>query len=223
MKHFATALLGFGIMLAALPTARAADTICGPGTHEFANTTFNGNLVVPQNEACFLIGNVTVTGNVQVQTNALLEFDNGNNRIDGNLSIGTNAVFNLSGTLTVDGNIAANQCYSILNYDGPLRSIIVGGNVNIQSCQYVDFFPSPSLDKNEIGGNFTCSNSPDCVLANTNVNGGVQFTNNSTTNNSFSDVSNNTIGGNLKCQGNGNITGGGNTVGGHETGQCANF
>ena len=28
MKHFATALLGFGIMLAALPTARAADTTC---------------------------------------------------------------------------------------------------------------------------------------------------------------------------------------------------
>jgi hypothetical protein len=220
MKHFATALLGFGIMLAALPTARAADTTCATAIH---NTTINGNLVVPVYCA---LEKVTVTGNVQVQTNAQLIIVD-DSTIDGNLSIGTGAIFEAESGLTVDGNIEANQCvYLITNFflGAAISPIIVGGNVHIESCGRVEFQSTLSPEKNEIGGNFTCSNSQICVVVGTHVNGNVQFTNNSTTNGSFSGISDSTIGGNLKCQGNGNITGGGgNTVGGHKQGQCANF
>lgn len=223
MKHFATALLGFGIMLAALPTARAADTTCANSL--ISNTTINGNLVVP---VYCTLENVTVTGNVQVQTNAQL-YIVGDSTIDGNLDVGTGAILQVVDSgLTVDGNIEANQCESLItNYGVSYSSrVIVGGNVHTQSCGQVWFQSSYTPgNQTEIGGNFTCSNSQICVLIGFNVNGGVQFTNNSTTNGpfSFSDVINNTIGGNLQCQGNGNISGSGNTVGGHKTGQCANF
>ena len=221
MKHFATALLGFGIMLAALPTARAADTTCINNT--ISNTTINGNLVVSVYCALYY---VTVTGNVQVQTNAQLIIVE-DSTIDGNLSVGTGAYFETDSAFTVDGNIEANQCRGLITnyFFAPNSPIIVGGNVHIQSCVDVEFLGPPSPEKNEIGGNFTCGNSQfRCTLGNTNVNGGVQFTNNAGGGPvSFSDVEDNTIGGNLQCQGNGEIFGGGNTVGGHKTGQCANF
>jgi hypothetical protein len=41
--------------------------------------------------------------------------------------------------------------------------------------------------------------------------------------NSSADVSNQTIGNNLECQGNTTIAGSGNTVGGKTMGQCAGF
>ena len=138
MKHFATALLGIGIMLAALPTARAADTICANTV--ISNTTINGNLVVPVYCA---LQNVTVTGNVQVQTNAQFYIVY-NSTIDGNLSVGTGATFSTDSDLTVDGNIEANQCevFVVDSY-----STIVGGNVHIQSCVDIEFSPPAATEK----------------------------------------------------------------------------
>ena len=69
MKHFTTTMLACGIMLAVLPTARA-DTTCPPSPTP--GGTVNGNLIVPTGQNCTLAG-VTVTGNVQVQTNAVLD------------------------------------------------------------------------------------------------------------------------------------------------------
>ena len=130
MNHFATTMLACGIMLAVLPTARA-DTTCPPNP----GTTVNGNLIVPANQTCIVRG-VTVTGNVQVQTNAHLNIsDNATqgSTIDGNLRAGTGAfldVFVSSGfTSTIDGNIVADQCSAV-----ELVPAIVGGNVSIQNC-----------------------------------------------------------------------------------------
>jgi len=87
MKRFATALLTFGIMLMALHAARA-DTTCPPNPPP--GGIVNGNLVVPLGTVCQLFG-VTVTGNVQVQTNAHLNIsDNATqgSTIDGNMRVG---------------------------------------------------------------------------------------------------------------------------------------
>ncbi len=51
MKHFATTMLAFGAVLAALPAARAADTNCPPNPS--AGSTVNGNLVVPSAKPAF--------------------------------------------------------------------------------------------------------------------------------------------------------------------------
>jgi hypothetical protein len=89
MKHFATALVALGIMLAALPTARAADTTC---TGNITGGTVNGNLIVPPGQTCQLF-DVTVTGNVVVGTGASL------------------GVFPVTGqTVTIHGNVAADRC-----------------------------------------------------------------------------------------------------------------
>jgi hypothetical protein len=214
VKHFATALLAFGIMLAGISAARA-DTTCPPNPPP--GSTVNGNLVVPPGTVCQLFG-VTVTGNVQVQTNAHLNIsDNATqgSTIDGNLRAGTGAILDVfvsSGfTSTIDGNIVADQCSAV-----ELVPAIVGGNVSIQNCtggQFVGYSDA------EIAGNFTCNdNSIECDALAGNVKGNVQINNNA-----VAEVFVNTIGGNLQCQGNTTIIGSGNTVGGHEQGQCAGF
>jgi len=161
MKRFATALLTFGIMLMALHAARA-DTTCPPNPPP--GGIVNGNLVVPLGTVCQLFG-VTVTGNVQVQTNAHLNIsDNATqgSTIDGNMRVGTGAILDVfvsSGfTSTIDGNVVADQCSAV-----ELVPAIVGGNVSIQNCtgEFVGY------SQGEIAGNFTCNdNSTECdVLA----------------------------------------------------------
>jgi hypothetical protein len=213
MKRFATALLTFGIMLMALHAARA-DTTCPPNPPP--GGIVNGNLVVPLGTVCQLFG-VTVTGNVQVQTNAHLNIsDNATqgSTIDGNMRVGTGAILDVfvsSGfTSTIDGNVVADQCSAV-----ELVPAIVGGNVSIQNCtgEFVGY------SQGEIAGNFTCNdNSTECDALAGNVKGNVQINNNAA-----ADVFVNTIGGNLSCQGNATINGGDNMVGGHKQGQCAGF
>jgi hypothetical protein len=208
MNHFTTTMLACGIMVAALPTARAADTTCPPN---LVNTTVNGNLIVPAGQGCSMTG-VTVTGNVQVQTNAVLTFPNSlpTSTIVGNVSVGTGASVGSFGGLTIDGNLDANQCLSV-TLNAPAT---VGGNVQIQYCEDTGVIGS------DIGGNVACNNSGICDIGTNKVNGNVAV------NDNFSaQVGNNTIGNNLECQGNTSITDGGlpNTVGGHRNGQCAGF
>src|SRR5437867_2532306 len=108
MKHFATTMLVLGIVSTALAAARAADTTCPPNPSP--GSTVNGNLVVPSGASCVLSG-VTVTGNVQVQTNATLQvIPNGTQgaTIDGNVDVGAGAsTFVLSDGVvsTIGGNI----------------------------------------------------------------------------------------------------------------------
>jgi hypothetical protein len=130
MNHFATTMLACGIMLAALPSARA-DTTCPPSPP--LGTTINGNLIVPAGQNCTLV-EVTVTGNVQVQTNATLTFPAplpfGFETIVGNVSVGTGASVTVEAGLTIDGNLEANECRVVALGPGD----IVGGNVQIQYC-----------------------------------------------------------------------------------------
>ena len=114
MKHFATTMLTFGIMLAALPTAHAADTTCPPSPP--SGSTINGNLIVPANASCEL-DDGTVTGNVVVGTGASLS----GFPVTGRRS-------ELSATLPlITAILLAFQTFG----DGMLS---VGGNVNIQNC-----------------------------------------------------------------------------------------
>ena len=172
---------------------------------------------MPPGTVCELFG-VTVTGNVQVQTNAHLNLSDTNatqgSTIDGNVRVETGAILDVfvsSGfTSTIDGNIVADQCSGV-----ELVPAIVGGNVSIQNCTgaFVGYSDA------EIAGNFTCNdNSTVCDALAGNVKGNVQINNNAA-----AEVFVNTIGGNLQCQGNTTITGSDNTVGGHEQGQCAGF
>jgi hypothetical protein len=211
LNHFTTTMLAFGIMVAALPTARAADTNC---TSNLFNTTVNGNLIVPAGQSCQLIA-VTVTGNVQVQTNALLTilFSAGpTTTIVGNVSVGTGARLNASnGGLTIDGNFEANQCLGVSLVGSPVNTL--GGNVQIHDCT-----GGADVLVFDIGGNVDCNNSGICDLGGNKVNGNVEVNDNSS-----AIVANNTIGNNLECQGNTSITGEPNTVGGKKSGQCAGF
>jgi hypothetical protein len=210
MNHFTTTVLACGIMLAVLPTARA-DTTCPPN---LVNTTVNGNLIVPANQTGSILAGVTVTGNVQVQTNAglvLLELFLPST-IVGNVSVGTGASVDASvGGLTIDGNLDANQCLFVTLNEG----VAVGGNVQIQYCT-----AASNLVADDIGGNVACNNSSACDVSANKVNGNAEVNDNSST-----QVDNNTIANNLEYQGNTSITDGGfpNTVGGKKTGQCAGF
>jgi hypothetical protein len=208
MNHFTTTMLVCGIMVAVLPAA--ADTTCPPNLN---NTTVNGNVIVPAGQSCFMQG-ATVTGNVQVQTNAALTFvaPLPPSTIVGNVSVGTGASFNAdSGGLTIDGNFKANQCVTAdMNSEDT-----VGGNVQIQYCTR-----GVAVTNSNIGGNVTCNNSGICDIFGNKVNGNAEVNDNSS-----AAVGNNRIGNNLECQGNASITDDGvpNTVGGHKNGQCANF
>ena len=201
MKRFATTILAFGIMLAALPGARA-DTTCPPNPSPLS--TVKGNLVVTG--VCNLIG-VTVTGNVQVQTNAVLSSNATApaSTIIGNVDVGTGATLDAEvGGLTIDGNVKANQCLSVDLRHG----VIIGGNVRIQYCT-----GESDVVSDDIAGNVACDNSSTCLVAANHVNGNVHVDDNSN-----ADVSNNTIDNNLECRGNATLSASGNQVGGKS--QC---
>jgi hypothetical protein len=203
MKHFTTAILTLGLMLAALPTARAQDTICPPDPP--FGSTVNGNLLVPPGAHCVLDG-VTVTGNAQVQASA--ELDIGFNdagpgvTIDGNVYVGTGAAFFSSVgqpiANTIGGNVEAQQCRFVQlgNDDVGSTRTVVGGNVQIENCTGPG---ATFIDGAQIAGNVIYENNVACVALNS------------------------TIGGNLQCQGNDHVEGANDTVAGHKLGQCASF
>jgi hypothetical protein len=215
MRHFVTAMLACGIMLAALPPAHA-DTTCPPSPP--LGSTVNGNLIVPPNQRCDLNG-VTVTGNVRVQTNATLSLDLPvGSTINGNVSVGTGAIFFVISPSTINGNVVADQCRIVQMEVTGVTGAMVGGNVQIQNC--MGDVVSGEMIGFEIGGNFACNgNSAGCIAVGDNIKGNAQINDNS----GSSAVNNNRIAGNLQCEDNTTIIGGGNAVGGQRQGQCANF
>ena len=222
MKHFETAILAFGLMLVALPVVRAADTTCPPNPSP--GSTVNGNLIVPANASCTVTSTLTVTNNVVVGTGASL------------------GVFPVDGqTVTIDGNIIADQCNSVAIQTFGDGVFSVGGNVNIQNCTGpVNGYSGIRVT---IGGNFLCANSGVCVAGDGVVQGNLTMDNN----NAVSEVDDNQIGGNVDVSGNsgsaptvlGNRIGGNlqcfnnnpppsnfgfpNSVSGNERGQCVGF
>jgi hypothetical protein len=215
MKHFPVAMLALGIMLAAVPAARADNTTTCTGN--INGGTVDGNLIVPPGPQCILFG-VTVTGNVQVQTNAFLFIDIDQvTTIDGNLRVETGATFGFASighpsSMIVHGNVNADKCNN-----ASLYLVKVDGNVSIQSCTTRIF-----VGNTQIAGNFDCShNSAGCELENSTVTGNVQINNNESADVGSQGI--NTISGNLQCSGNTNIVGGSNNVSGHKQGQCSHF
>jgi hypothetical protein len=235
MKNFATTMLVLGIVATALPAARAADTICPPNPSP--GSTVNGNLVVPSGASCLLSG-VTVTGNVQVQTNATLSvFSDGTQgaTIDGNVDVGAGASLFVSGfsegvVSTIGGSIKADGCISAVL--GPFTA--VGGNVQAQQCLGL------GVTDSEIEGNLYCTDNSTagCLVLRNHVQGNVQMNHNTGAdadhntiggNLRINDTSivavvvGNTIGGNLQCLRNTDIVGSDNTVEGRKRGQCTGF
>jgi hypothetical protein len=220
MKRFATALLAFGIMVAAgLPVARA-DTTCPPSPA--SGSTVNGALVVPTSQVCTLSPGVTVTGSVEVQSGATLH-----------LTVGS-----------VGGNVEADNCVEMaISPEANPGTFSVGGNVQIEGCSGSSGFDAGvSGLPIKIGGNFECSdNSAPCFATNGSVKGNLSVDGNSGGGSRIAAVSiggnaqidentggttiieGNTIAGNLQCQGNTAVSNEGfpNTVGGHKRGQCA--
>lgn len=152
------------------PAARA-DTSC---TGLIKGTSVTGNLVVPQNASCTL-DTVTVTGNVQVMKNA---------------SLSVQAYVEPS---AIGGNVLAQGCaFALLQ-----GTVTVGGNLQIQNCTGKSGFAGPGV---KIHGTFLCqNNSAPCEAWLGEVGGNAQIANNNSTAGA-SDVSLNTIGGNLLCQ-----------------------
>jgi hypothetical protein len=222
MKHFETAMLAFGLMLVALPVARAANMTCPPIPSP--GSTVNGNLIVPADASCNLTTTLTVTDNVVVGTGASL------------------GVFPVDGqTVTIDGNITAHQCNSVAIQTFGDGVLSVGGNVNIQNCTGpVNGYSGIRVT---IGGNFLCANSGVCVAGGGVVQGNLTMDNNT----AVAEVDNNQIGGNVDVSGNsgspptvvdnrigGNLRcfnnnppptnfGSPNSVSGNERGQCVGF
>jgi hypothetical protein len=207
MKHFAgkhaaiAALASFGLGLAAVPAA-GADTSCNNGF--LNNGTINGNLVVQNGAGCTLM-NETVTGSVTVGTGATLEVHGG----------------------TIGGSIQASHC-SFVRLFSDVGAVSVGRNVEIEYCAATSGYNSVSSISGTpitiISGNFRCSNnSALCDAEVGSVGGNVQVNNNTCTAEFPCVVGGNTIGGNLSCQGNTNVTDNNvpNTVAGHKLGQCA--
>jgi hypothetical protein len=220
MKRFAiTTLAALGILLGAVPTARAADATCPPN---LSGTTVGGNLVVTG--ACTLGSDVTVGGNVTVAKG-------------GSLTI--------SPPVKIGGNILTDQgCLYVAIFASSSAPWTIGGNVEIEDCTsgsqsqfigngYLGVSGAPQDLK--IGGNFTCTgNDSACIADLGSVGGNVQVNDNfaaavfgntvggnlevNDNTGAPSTVVDNTVGGNAEVDGNGHTSSvTGNTIGGNLT------
>src|SRR5262249_41859421 len=133
--------------------------------------TFN-NVVVPESASCTLTS-ALVQGNVEVRSNARLV---------------------VNGVSTIQRNIAADHCVSML-LSG---TVAVGGNVEIQYCTMPSGYTGPGI---QISGNVACHhNAGACVAQSGTIGKNVEISDNTSA--TASDISLNRIGGNLSCHGN---------------------
>jgi hypothetical protein len=199
MRHFATTLMAFGIMVAALPAARADNTPCTGSLQG----VINGNVVVPDGATCQL-NNATVTGNVFVSTGASL-------------------AMGVLGSVMISGNLQADHCASVGVISFTTSLLSIGGNVAIRSCTEMSGYDvsSGSSGSVTIGGNFLCqTNSAPCFAQRGSIGGNTIVSGNF---GGTSIVAGNEIGGNLLCLRNTAVidSSAPNTVFGKKLGQCA--
>jgi hypothetical protein len=198
MNQFATTMLAFGIMLAALPAARADTSCTGP-----LQGVISGNVFVPDGATCQL-DNATVTGNVLVGAGATL-------------AVG------VLGSVTISGDLQADHCASVGVISFTTSLLSIGGNVAIRSCTEMSGYDvsSGSSGSVTIGGNFLCrANSAPCFAQRGSIGGNTIVSDNS---GGTSIVAGNEIDGNLLCFGNTAVINASapNTVFGKRLGQCA--
>jgi Tannase and feruloyl esterase len=170
-----TVALVLAVAVAALfanaSAARAADTACAG----LLSGIIDGNVVLPQGASCTM-SDVTVRGNVQVLENASLTVDA------------------TQQPTTIDGNVQANHCASVLFEGG----VTVTGSVQIQQCAQQSGFVGPGI---KIGGDFQCiNNGGGCQAELGDVHGFVQIHGNNSS--APSDISLVSVGGSLQCHGN---------------------
>jgi feruloyl esterase len=149
---------------------------------------------VPSGASCTL-SDATITGDVQVLQSARLTVDATHQ------------------PTTINGNVLANRCTSVLLEGG----VTVSASVQIQQCAQQSGFVGPGV---KIGGNFQCVNSGGgCEADLGSVQGSVQIQGGGA-----SDISLVSVGGNLQCSGNTPApthTAGPDFVTGGLQGQCA--
>ncbi len=188
----------FRLFIFALPIIAAcwsADARAQNATCTGSGTGTFGNLTVPDGSSCNL-SNATVNGNITVGKNSKLIVS--------------------GGITTIAGNVQANQCQSVML----MGSVLINGDVEIHQCAADGGYVGPGI---EIGGNFEChNNSGACIAQMGTVTGDLHIHNNSSQ--APSDISFNTIGGDLQCAQNTpppiNAEGP-NQIDGNVQGQCA--
>jgi hypothetical protein len=212
MKCFTLVTLAIGSLLATAPVALTQDTNCDFNSSSF--TTIEGNLVVPDNTTCMLVGGGTVSGNV---------------------TVGEHAGLDLEGNWTVGGYIQAINCaYVSLNPFGSSWTV-VGRNIQIENCSgnspalglhFLAGTAFGSFGPNSlIGAGFRCyQNSGPCILTNAHVGGSVTLSGNKSS--APSQIAGNFIAKSLGCRNNLPMpTGSGNIVAGNKSSeyQCQGF
>jgi hypothetical protein len=202
MKRFTViTAAAIGALLATSAGALAKDVNCASSL----SGTINGNVKVPANMTCTLT-DIAVTGNVTVARNAFLTVSGG----------------------TISGNVQGENCFIVNLFADPAGDpLVVGGNVQIGNCTGPSG-ASVARGPVTIDGNFHChNNTAPCTADGVTIGGNVQVTNNEFNEADFgfaNNVSNNTISGNLQCEGNDPAPfpyDGGNTVAGNKLGQCS--
>jgi len=183
-----------------------------------AQSTLSGNVTVPSGASCTLMF-YNITGNIQAGngSSVTLEYVN----VTGNVQVtgGSLLVNAYNEPSSIGGNVQATSCSSAL-LEG---NVTVNGNVQITACtgSGPNGFQGPGI---AVKGNFQCtSNSGGCEAWLGNVSGNVQLEGNGS--GGPTDVSLDTIGGNLQCQNTPATTHahGYSWVTGNSQGQCAGF
>src|SRR6266436_7631485 len=129
MRRFVQALIAaIPALVGGASAVYAATTSCTSAL----SGSITGNIVVPKGASCTL-SDATVTGDVQVLQNATLTVDA------------------TQQPTTIDGNVQANQCASVLLEGGAT----VTGSVHIQQCAQQSGFVGPGI---KIAGDFQCIN-----------------------------------------------------------------
>jgi hypothetical protein len=192
-----------------------------------AQVTVSGNLALADGavfQGMFIPASLHVTGNVTVGKGALLGLGYGTSAVvDGNITANQPLSVYL-GNMTVHGNVVSNGGGTAARfYNFPIKDNTIGGNLILHGWQggwigalrnivggNVDVSNNTSVVQSECPGTFPngCDPSPGALA-------------------DSSEVTDNTVGGNLICRNNlpaaqfGDSGGGPNTVSGNKIGECA--
>jgi hypothetical protein len=213
------------------PAAHAATTDC---TSHLTLTTINGSLVVPAGQACRL-SNVTVTGNVKVESGATIAIVNtilplrviaGNVKVESGATIsminaninGTLIATDAAGVFTPAGRTTINGSLTISGGSTTrLHDLVVNGAVNLTGLQGTGD-GALRVVVSHFGDKLTVTDSAEVIIQESHIEGKTTVDDNASVHIDTTD-----IGGKLTCSGNGVVTGSGNTAVGGMLGQCSSL